>query len=167
MAGKLTLDKPSAATDSTHLWAMDLGAPELFRSSCFSVVPETRFNSGGRNVTEKAIKTLALHPIVLLGDVGALASLRELGFQTFSPVFDERYDTEPDPARRAEMVVDEVARLARMRRASLQEHVLATDAARLHNEHWLRSGGFYELLLRETIRPLVRHLCERVAAAST
>ena len=91
-----------------------LGATNLepYRNSWFSVVTETEMKPHLHRITEKPLKPLlAFHPFLVLGNPGSLELLRGYGFETFSGVYDERYDEEPDPRRRFDMVYDQVRRL--------------------------------------------------------
>jgi hypothetical protein len=100
--------------------ADDAALPE-YRRSWFSVITETEMSDQPARITEKAFKSLVnFHPILVLGNPGALRMIRELGFQTFPEVFDESYDEEPDPRRRFEMVYAEFERLCRMTKQDLR-----------------------------------------------
>jgi hypothetical protein len=131
---------------SGHQRRLDLGGrnktpiydehlPEHERS-WFTVVTETEIE-GPRRVTEKAFKPLlGFHPVLLLGNAGSLALLREFGFRTFYGYFDEAYDEEPDPRRRFMRVYSEVLRLCRLDEAQL--HGLEQEWAEVltHNARW-------------------------------
>ncbi len=89
----------------------DAPLPE-YASSWFSVVTETEMRNRPSRITEKPFKPLAnFHPLLILGNPGALAFLRSLGFESYGPMFDERYDEEPDPRLRFEMVYTQVMKL--------------------------------------------------------
>lgn len=77
----------------------------------FSLINETEV-VGTRRVTEKPFKALAnFSPLVLWGNPGSLALIRDFGFKTFGGLIDESYDAESDPARRFEGVYGELKRL--------------------------------------------------------
>lgn len=95
-----------------------------FDNSYFSLVQETFFDNTLDSstcdiafcecifVTEKTYRPIYFkHPFILLGVKGSLAGLREYGFKTFSPYFDESYDNIDDPVLRIETALNEVKRL--------------------------------------------------------
>ncbi len=66
-------------------------------------------------VTEKPFKPLLnFQPLLLFGNPGSLAFLRQLGFQTYPELFDEAYDEETEPRARFEMAYRQLERLSRM-----------------------------------------------------
>jgi hypothetical protein len=76
--------------------------------SWFTIVTETEMRARPSRITEKVIKPLVnFHPLLVLGNPGALPMIRSYGFQTFDDVFDESYDEEPDPRRRFDRVYDQ------------------------------------------------------------
>ncbi len=100
---------------------------EEYGHSWFSVVTETEMSSRLHRITEKPLKPLlGFHPFLLLGNPGALQLLRGYGFETFSGAFDERYDSEPNPRRRFDMVYAELRRLC-----ALEEPEMARVSAEL------------------------------------
>jgi hypothetical protein len=55
-----------------------------------------------------------LSPFVYLGNPGALTVMRKLGFRTFGPLIDERYDQVDDPGERLRMIFLELDRVLSM-----------------------------------------------------
>ncbi len=101
---------------------LTLSADELpqYGDSWFSIVTETEMNTRRHRITEKPLKALLnFHPFLLLGNPGSLALLHGYGFETFHPVLDERYDSEPNLRRRFDMVYAEVRRLCAMEQSEL------------------------------------------------
>ncbi len=108
-----------------------------FETSWFSVVTETEMLARPCRITEKPFRALVnFHPIVVLGNPGALRLIRELGFESFGGLFDESYDDEPDPRARFERVYDEVARLCRMDEAELARRVSSLSDQLVFNAQW-------------------------------
>jgi hypothetical protein len=72
--------------------------PNWYDSTAFSIVAETTvYHDDIIFVTEKTFKPIAFqHPFIIFGQMGILAYIRSLGFETFENMFDESYDTEPD-----------------------------------------------------------------------
>jgi hypothetical protein len=128
--------------------------------SWFTVVTETDFIDRMIRITEKPLKPLLdFHPFVMLGSPGCLRLIRAYGFRTFPGIFDERFDDEPDPRTRFEMVSAEVERLCRMPEAELARRVGDAAEDLVFNAWW----GMAELprLFRSRIdAPLVDRLIE-------
>lgn len=101
----------------------DVPLPE-YGDCWFSVVTETEMRGRPSRITEKPFKPIAnFHPLLMLGNPGALAFLRELGFQTFPELFDETYDEEPGPGRRFDLVYRQFAALCRLDEGELGRRV--------------------------------------------
>lgn len=92
------------------------GNPKYYWTSFASIVNET-YTGENFNVffTEKAMKPLAYgHPFMMHCSAGALAHLRDLGFQTFDNVFDEQHDTNTNLNQRVEHVFREINRICQL-----------------------------------------------------
>ena len=99
-----------------------------YAQSWFSVVTETEMESRLNRLTEKSFKPLVnFHPMLVLGNPGTLALVRQYGFQTFGGLFDERYDEEPDARRRFDLVFAELERLCRQDRQRLPQMIAAVS----------------------------------------
>jgi hypothetical protein len=110
--GRMIIDDFSSGGNSL---ALDL-APESYQRAHLAVVTESDFLSGEvKRITEKSIKPLfSSRPILLFGNPHSLALMRELGFQTFTPLVDESYDAVTDPVFRFGLLTDELRRFASM-----------------------------------------------------
>ena len=101
---------------SVNLFQLNSLPNHFYQDSYFSLVCSTfGFSDRESSVgfTEKEIKPiLAKHPFVIYNLPGVLQHLRNMGFLTFSPWFDESYDTERDDWTRLTKIVNEVKRLA-------------------------------------------------------
>jgi len=88
----------------------------LYEQSWFSLVNETEMTLGSiARFTEKTVKPIAgAHPALVCGNPGTLALLRHYGFETFSPLLDETYDSIHDRQDRLAAVLSEFERLATM-----------------------------------------------------
>jgi hypothetical protein len=85
---------------------------ELFYSTKFSVVVETEALLKEYHITEKTIKCLILgHPFVVMGTPGYLKFLHDLGFTTYSDIFDESYDSIQDLESRMDAVINVIQKL--------------------------------------------------------
>ena len=108
-----------------------------YRRSWFSVVTETEMSRDRLRVTEKILKpALNFHPFVVLGNAGALRLVQSYGLQTFPELFDESYDDEEDPARRFDMVYDQVRRLAAMDETELDRLDASVAEKVVFNARW-------------------------------
>ena len=139
----------NAAARGASIYAGDL---EEYRRSWFSVVTETEMHRGVLRITEKVLKpVLNFHPFVVFGNAGALQLVRSYGFQTFPEMFDESYDDEEDPARRFDMVYDQVSGLARLDEAELDRLEASVAEKIVFNARW----GLTQLprIFQETILP--------------
>ena len=66
-------------------------------------------------ITEKTIRCLLTKkPFISMAGCGFLQHLKDLGFQTFSPWFDESYDQEPILNRRLQMIQQEILRISQL-----------------------------------------------------
>jgi hypothetical protein len=127
--------KPGRRTDSR--FTPEDEALEEYGQSWFSVVTETEMLDRPSRITEKPLKALFnFHPLIVLGNPGALKLIRDLGFQTFPDLFDESYDEEPDPRRRFDMVYAEVERLCRMDEADLAARIGRITETLEFNARW-------------------------------
>ena len=117
--GVISFGHVDLSDGAAHVPAHDEALPEYARS-WFSVITETEMADRPARITEKPMKPLFnFHPLVMLGNPGALKMIRELGFQTFPELIDEAYDDEPDPRRRFDLAYAEVRRLCRLDEAEL------------------------------------------------
>ena len=99
---------------STHLYKCRI-------ESLFELITETIF-TGSHFFTEKTYYPIFLgKPFLMVGSYGMLSSLRKQGYKTFEPYIDESYDLEKDDAVRLLKIVNEVERLAKLRKENPQE----------------------------------------------
>jgi hypothetical protein len=119
--------------------AVKIGARWPYRDTCFSIVTETHFGNDTLFVSEKLWKPILNgHPFVVVGTPGTLAYLRSLGFRTFTPMIDERYDSLGDDQQRMQALfaaIDSLGRLDDNRRGALLEQLQPILA---HNRHHMR-----------------------------
>jgi len=132
--------------------AVKLGDAWPYRESCLSIVTETHFSNDVLFISEKIWKPIRnCHPFLIVGTPGTLSHMRQLGFQTFAPAIDERYDSLLDNEERMQAltdVIDDFAALDKSRQLDLLEQL---HPALTHNARHLReletpmSGLFAEL----------------------
>jgi hypothetical protein len=117
--------------------------------SLLYLVTETVATGRRHHLTEKTFKPIALGmPFVIVGTQGSLRYLRSYGFRTFSELWDESYDDEPDDSRRIEKIAHTLKLLD-----DLGEHRQAIfDSAWdivQHNWNHFYGGGFEQILWQE------------------
>jgi hypothetical protein len=76
------------------------------------VVLETLFDDRRHHLTEKTLRPIACgKPFILAATTGSLTYLRDYGFETYSGLIDETYDTIADPAERLQAIIAEMQRI--------------------------------------------------------
>jgi hypothetical protein len=134
--GPLILD--DAGDDLTRNQASLTSSTDyLYQDTYFSVVTETNgvrwpplgacwggLTGAGRMLSEKTFKPIAQrHPFILVSIAKSLEALRSIGYRTFSPWIDERYDDEEDDATRMIMIMTEIKRLCDMTAAEVSTFI--------------------------------------------
>ena len=97
------------------------GGLDFYNTSFCSVVSETYIDENlDPMLTEKIFKPLAYgHPMLVHSSQGALSRLRELGFETFSTIFDESYDLIENPQLRFEAMLEQVLEISKKSNSEL------------------------------------------------
>lgn len=96
-----------------------------YNETFFSVVSEVNFYrtyplESGICLTEKTFKPMVYrHPFLMLSVPKTLETLKDIGYKTFSPFIDEKYDLEYNDASRILMVLKEVERLCKFSQKEL------------------------------------------------
>lgn len=80
---------------------------EEYQQAAIDVVLETLFDDARIQLTEKILRPIACgKPFILASTPGSLQYLRDYGFQTFSDLIDESYDTIEDPVLRLQAIMN-------------------------------------------------------------
>lgn len=80
---------------------------EDYEQTFISVINETLTSKDTLFLSEKIWKPLLVgHPFAVIGNVGTIKYLKNLGYKTFNKWWDESYDEEPDFLKRVDKVVD-------------------------------------------------------------
>tara|TARA_R100001463_G_scaffold57339_1_gene109534 strand:+ start:569 stop:1918 length:1350 start_codon:yes stop_codon:yes gene_type:complete len=121
---------------------------DFYNSTYFSVVCETNYemnleSNGFRDcihypifLTEKTLNALwSYHPFLIVNAKGSLQKLKELGFETFSELFDESYDNEFDPQKRLKMVLSEIDRVMKLDKEELHKIYWSMEDKFIHNRN--------------------------------
>lgn len=117
----------SAAYKRTLPWRSQ--SSEHYDNAYFSIIVDTNFHEQDfLFITPIAFKSfMNFSPFVYFGNSGALRRMRELGFETFSPLIDESYDDVADAKERMKLAFEQVRRLNALSSARLAE---------FYNELW-------------------------------
>ena len=80
-----------------------------YQETFLSVVSETIYEGRNNFFSEKICKPIInLHPFIVMSTPYTLRKLKELGFKTFHPFINERYDHEEDIAVRTKLIFEEL-----------------------------------------------------------
>lgn len=114
--------------DSTNfkLNHWDTNKNDFSYNNLIFIVTETLFQGDINNIflTEKTFKPISLKmPFIVIGQPLTLKRLRELGYKTFSHLWDESYDEIFDPIQRMEKICDVVEQLSKIPTAELADKI--------------------------------------------
>jgi hypothetical protein len=80
------------------------------------VIPETIFNTKKVHLTEKTFKPIVMYqPFILFASPNSLKYIQDYGFKTFSNIWDESYDSEPNAKIRFEKATKLIRKIARLK----------------------------------------------------
>ena len=89
-------------------WAGNLELSD-HKATFMSIVTETLIDESVLFISEKIWKPIVVgHPFMILGNVGTLKYIKDLGFKTFDKWFDESYDNEPIHHKRVDIIVNQI-----------------------------------------------------------
>ena len=113
------------------------------------IVLETLFDDTRWHLTEKSLRPIACgKPFVLAATPGSLQYLQSYGFETFSDLIDESYDSIVDPQLRLQAIVKEMQRISQL--SSIEKCKLYTDLdviCQRNKQHFF--NGFVEQVIEE------------------
>lgn len=100
---------------------------DIYQKTAYSLITETQNENEFSFFTEKIIKPMmAKRLFVVVSGQYYLRNLKKLGFKTFENVIDESYDNEPDPGRRAHLVLEQVNRLQGLDQVKVSQEISST-----------------------------------------
>lgn len=150
-------NEPNGTFDTISSWTDN--QIESYKNAYFYICTETYVHGSYKSLTEKICKPMInFMPFVFMAFPGALALLRSLGFQTFSPFIDESYDNELDESKRFNMIYKEIYRLSQMSIEEIHIWYWQMKDILIHNHN--RVLNFYKDD-RYTIN-LVKYLDQRI-----
>ena len=111
----------------------------FIEDSYFNIVTETWFYEKSLLLTEKIFKSVIyFQPFLLFGGYNSLKLLKDLGYKTFSRIFDESYDDEEDNDKRFEMICNEINRIGKIPISDIHEMYLSVEDILEYNyKHFL------------------------------
>jgi len=104
-------------------------------------------------VTEKTFKTFGhQHPFIIFGIPRTLNFVQNLGFETFSNIFDETYDSEDNTNKRLQMIINNVKNFEK--RPYDKETVDKIE----HNKNLFYNSRLIEQrIIKEIIEPILEY----------
>lgn len=107
-------------------WEVDHITSHFHLTSYINIIPMSYFylSHDRLEINEKLFKPIAsLQPFLVLGQIGTLKALKQLGYKTFDKWFDESYDSIMDDDLRYQKILNEVKRLSGMSKKELSEMI--------------------------------------------
>ena len=121
--------------------------------SMISIVTETHWYEPELTFTEKIYRPISFgHPFIVVGQVGYLKKLREIGFKTFSDVINESYDEIVNPHMRLAAIVEEMRKIyslddnSRKRMLEKMYDVAQENLEIFHKKEFTKKTSFYSFL---------------------
>ena len=156
---RLPLQIDTVDLTQNHASTNSLSA-DYYHQSCFSVVTSTtalKEDEESISFTEKEFKAiLAHHPFILVNRPGALKSLRDQGYLTFTPWFNEDYDLETDDVVRLKLIVAEVKRLSELSWDEWAVILREMQPVLEHNWHRLTMGFSDQCYYNSDLKELIK-----------
>jgi hypothetical protein len=127
--------------------------PQWYNSTYSSLVVET-MQAGSVFITEKTFKPMAFyHPFQVIAMPGILSKLKEQGFETYSNLFDESYDTTEDFDNRMAIIINNLKEI------KIQEYDLLTKEKMQYNHNrFFDTKLVKERIVTEIFNPLIEHV---------
>ena len=119
-------------------------------TSNIEVVLETLFDDDRLHLTEKILRPIACRqPFMLMATHGSLEYLRHYGFETFSYLLDESYDTIVDPGARMAAVIAEMKRITQLPPIEKIELFSKLNIIAARNQERFFSDDFFKQVTQE------------------
>ena len=135
--------------------AVNPGEGWPYQHSRFSIVTETQFADEVLFVSEKIWKPIRNgHPFMVVGTPGTLSYIRQLGFRTFMPLIDERYDSIIDDEQRMHALLGVIDTLGKLDDSQWADLLRRAEPIVRHNMCHLRQlrSPFARLLSEIDVR---------------
>lgn len=116
-----------------------------YTNACCNIITETTSRNDTPQLTEKAFKPILSGQFFLMvGSMGLIQYMRDIGFDTFDDIIDHSYDSIEDDRQRIAAIIQEVDRLEALDLFSL--HKQCKDRF-IKNQKWLKNPQFVEQFL--------------------
>ena len=79
-------------------------------------------------------------PFIIIGPCGTIKKINELGFKTFSSIFDEGYDTVSDPSERITKIVDVINKISNLSLEELRQLLKDIEPILEHNYRYYHNN---------------------------
>ena len=146
-------------TVHSHVSAWTDKHTDAHRNSYLYICTETFCHGEHKSLTEKIFKPIAnFQPFIFVAYPKALALLKNLGFKTFSPFIDERYDDEQDEVKRLQLIYKEIDKIAKMSAEEIHEWFWNMKDILIHNHTHLLTLHQQEPKSLELIKFLHNHV---------
>jgi hypothetical protein len=156
---QLDVDKSAVVQTAEYKTQLpwDSPASEFYDNAYFSIVIDASIQAGVLFLTPIAFKSfMNLSPFVYVGNRHALAEMRRLGFETFSPIIDESYDDIEDGKARVNAALREAQRLANLPLDELHSRYQELMPRLVHNYQYFFASAdrFPGVFKNEVLTPL-------------
>lgn len=131
---------------------------DWYDRTCFSLVAETKIQ-GKTFVSEKLYKPMAVgHPFLACGTKGMLNFLKLQGFETFSGIIDESYDSIHDDSQRLRCLEKELDRLFELfKKDSLFQEPMLNAILEHNHRHFFNLSHVDNLMITQILEPLLEY----------
>lgn len=135
------IDTQHLDSEAIRSFGSDNNLKEVFLGTYIHLISETLFEEGDPKnpfFSEKTFRPIQnLQPFLFAGNAYSLKLLKELGFKTFAPFIDERYDEVEDHVQRMKMLEGEILRLKNMDLAEIHAWYYSITDILLWNQNHL------------------------------
>lgn len=139
----IELDTVSLSAEQMQGFNVINNDKELYLDSYFHIVTETWFEQGDPKnpfLSEKIWKPIAnLQPFIILGNSYSLKKIRDLGFKTFHPFINEKYDLQLNYQARLYLTFGEIYKLSQMPIEKLHDYYHSITDILIYNQNHLKT----------------------------
>jgi hypothetical protein len=147
---KSTIDASALPTTSASSSSSADFSIDDYANTKFEVVLETLFDDSRIQLTEKILRPIACgHPFLLASTPGSLEYLRSYGFKTFNGIINERYDSEQDPVKRLNLIIDSMKSINNWSVAEQETNWIKIKEITEYNKRHFFSNAFFKLVIDE------------------
>ena len=138
-----------------------------YANTKFEVVLETLFDDSRIQLTEKILRPIACgHPFLLASTPGSLEYLRSYGFKTFNGIINESYDTEQDPVKRLNLIVDAMKSITNWVPEEQEANWIKIKEITKYNKQHFFSDAFFKSVVDE-LRSNLKSAVEELESTNT